>query len=242
MGATNGGIALFALVCAALCARRATGAMAAIAGLLATSAFAGAIGWAILDRTGLLCAMGGLALWFTGRRAASDWAAICATLLMLTAAGVGLAQLLGPPVSGMGLVAMSLSALVLLVHYSRNSRVGTGPYSGLAMRLAPVALAAGLALLLGLFWELLNRVFHHPAQSLLAQTVVVVITALTLTFWGHAAHRRSPLFCGLACMLLALVKVLLIDLTQLKSVSMLVSLVLVSLASVAVSFILRRRA
>ena len=109
------------------------------------------------------------------------------------------------------------------------------------MRLAPVALAAGLALLLGLFWELLNRVFQQPAQLLLSQTAVVVLTALGLTFWGHAAHRRSPLFCGLACMVLALGKVLLIDLVRLKSLYMLASLVLVGLASVAVSVILRRR-
>jgi hypothetical protein len=242
MGATNGGIALFALACVALGARRAADAASAIASMLATSAFAGAIGWALLDRTGFLCAIGGFALWFTGRRAATDWAAICATLLMLTAAGVGLAQLFRPPVAATGLAAMGLSTLILVVHYVRNSRVGTESYAGLAMRLAPVALAAGLALLLGLSWELLNRAFHQTGHLLLAQTMVVVITALTLTFWGHAAHRRSPLFCGLACMVLALVKVLLIDLTQLKSVSMLVSLVLVSLASVAVSFILRRRA
>jgi hypothetical protein len=240
-GATNGGIAVFALISAALCVRHAAETPAAIAGLLATSAFAGAIGWAILDRTGLLCAIAGFALWFTARRAAADWAAIFATLLMVAAAGVGLAQLLRPPVAAMGLAAMGLSALILVLHYVRNSRVGTEPYSGVAMRLAPVALAAGLALLLGLFWELLHRVFYQPAQLLLAQTVVVVITALALTFWGHAAHRRSPLFCGLACMVLALVKVLLIDLTQLKSVTMLASLVLASLASVAVSVILRRR-
>lgn len=109
------------------------------------------------------------------------------------------------------------------------------------MRLAPIALAAGFALLLGFFWELLNRAFAQPAQLLLSQTVVVVITALALTFWGHAVHRRSPLFCGLACMGLALAKVLLVDLMRLKSFNMLASVVLVGLASVAVSIILRRR-
>ena len=241
IGATTGGIAAFALGCVIVCARYATEATAGLAGMMATSAFAGAIGWAMLDRTGLLCAIGGMALWFAGRRAAPDWAAVFATLLMLAAAGVGLAQLLRPPVAATGLIAMSLSALVLVLHYVRNGRAGTEPYSGLAMRLAPVALAAGLALLLGLFWELLNRVFDQPAQLLLSQTVVVVITALALTFWGHAAHRRSPLFCGLACMALALAKVLLIDLMRLKSFNMLASLVLVGLASVAVSVILRRR-
>jgi len=241
MGATTGGIAGFALVCVLVGAHRAAGATAGIAGMLATSAFAGAIGYAMLDRTGLLCAIAGMALWFAGRRVASDWAAVFATLLMLAAAGVGLAQLLRPAVAAYGLIAMSLSALVLVLHYVRNGRAGTEPYSGLAMHLAPVALAAGLALLLGLFWELLNRVFDQPAQLLLSQTVVVVITALALTFWGHAAHRRSPLFCGLACMALALVKVLLIDLMRLKSFNMLASVVLVGLASVAVSVILRRR-
>jgi len=242
IGATTGGIAVVALVCVIVCTRFATEATAGLAGMIATSAFAGAIGGAVLDRTGLLCAIGGMALWFAGRRAASDWAAAFATLLMLAAAGVGLAQLLRPPVAAYGLIAMSLSALVLVLHYVRNGRTGTEPYSGLAMRLAPVALAAGLALLLGLFWELLNRVFDQPTQLLLSQTVVVVITALALTFWGHVAHRRSPLLCGLACMALALAKVLLIDLMRLKSFNMLASVVLVGLASVAVSVILRRRA
>ena len=241
IGASTGGIAAFALGCVIVLARRATDATAGLTGMMATAAFAGAIGWALLDHTGFLCAIGGMALWFTGRRAVSDWAAVFATLLMLAAAVVGLAQLLRPPVAASGLIAMLLSALVLMLHYVRNGRAGTGPCSGLAMRLAPVALSGALALLLGLSWELLNRVFDQPAQLVLSQTVVVVITALALTFWGHAAHRRSPLFCGLACMVLALGKVLLIDLMRLKSFNMLASLVLVGLASVAVSVILRRR-
>lgn len=241
IGATTGGIAVLALACVIVCSRLGSKATAGLAGLMATSAFAGAIGWAMLDRTGLLCVIGGMGLWWAGRRAASDWAAVFATLLMLAAASVGLAQLVRSPVSIPGLVAMSLSAAVLVVHYVRHGRTGTEPYSGLAMRLAPVALGAGLALLLGVFWELLNRAFEQPAQLLLSQTVVVVFTALALTFWGHATHRRSPLFCGLACMALALAKVLLIDLMRLKSLNMLASLVLVGLASVAVSVILRRR-
>lgn len=241
IGATTGGIALFALACVVVCARRAGEASAGLAGMIATAAFAGAIGGAMLDRTGLLCAVGGLALWFAGRRAATDWAAVFATLLMVAAAAVGLAQLFRAPIAATGLMAMAFSASILIAHYVRNGHAGAGPYSGLHMRLAPVALAAGLALLLGLFWELLNREFHEPAQLLLSQTVVVVITALALTFWGHAAHRRSPLFCGLACMALALAKVLLVDLMQLKSFNMLASLVLVGLACVAVSLILRRR-
>jgi hypothetical protein len=232
---------VLALACVIVCSRLGSKATAGLAGLMATSAFAGAIGWAMLDRTGLLCVIGGMGLWWAGRRAASDWAAVFATLLMLAAASVGLAQLVRSPVSIPGLVAMSLSAAVLVVHYVRYGRTGTEPYSGLAMRLAPVALGAGLALLLGVFWELLNRTFEQPAQLLLSQTVVVVFTALALTFWGHATHRRSPLFCGLACMALALAKVLLIDLMRLKSLNMLASLVLVGLASVAVSVILRRR-
>jgi hypothetical protein len=241
MGATTGGIAVLALACVILCARFLPEAIAGLAGIMATTAFAGAIGWGMLDRTGLICAVGAIALWFAGRRTASDWAAIFATLLMLAAAGVGLAQLLQPPVPVRGLMAMCLSALILVFHYVRNGRVGTEPYSGLGMRLAPVALGAGLALLLGLFWELLNRLFHQPVHLFMGQTVVMVITALALTFWGHVAHRLAALFCGLACMGLALVKVLLVDLIQLKSLSMLASLVLVSLASVAVSVILRRR-
>ncbi len=240
VGATTGGIAAFALICVVVFARRVDTADAGLVGMIATSALAGAIGWAMLDRTGLLCAVGGLALWFAGRRAASDWTAVFVTLLMLAAAGVGLAQLARPPVAVSGLTAMSLSALILVLHYVRNGHAGIAPYSGLAMRLAPISLASGLALLLGLFWQLVNRLFDQPAHLLLSQTVVLVITALALTFWGHAAHRRSPLFCGLACMALALVKVLLIDLMRLKSYSMLASLVLVGLASIAVSVILRR--
>jgi hypothetical protein len=241
IGATTGGIAVFALGCVIVCSRRATEATAGLAGMMATAAFAGAFGGSMVDHTGLVCALGGMALCFSGRRAAADWAAAFATLLMLAAAFVGLAQLLRPPVAPTGLIAMGLSALVLLLHYVRNGRAGAEPCSGLAMRLAPVALAAGLALLLGLFWELLNRAFVQPAQLHLSLTVVVVVTALTLTFWGHAAHRRSPLFCGLACMVVAIAKVLLIDLVSLKSFNMLASLVLVGLASVAISFILRRR-
>jgi hypothetical protein len=208
--------------------------------MMATSALAGAIGWPMLDHTGLLCVVGAMTLWLVGRRTASDWAALFSTVLMLAGAGVGLAQLLRPSVPPSGLIAMTLSALVLVLHYVRNGRAGLEPYSGLAMRLASFALAAGLALLLGLFWELLNRVFDQPAQVLLSQTIVVVITAVGLTFWGHAAHRRAVLFCGLACMALALAKVLLVDLIRLDSLHMLSSLVLVGLASVAVSIILRR--
>jgi hypothetical protein len=241
IGATTGGIAGFALVCVFICAHRVPTATAGLAGMIATAALAGAIGWGMLDRTGLLCVFGGMALWFAGRRPASDWAAIFVALLMLTAAGVGLAQLPRPPVAPSGLIAMSISALVLVLHYMRNSRAGIEPYSGVAMRLAPVALAAGLALLLGVSWELLNRLFDQPAQLLLSQTVMLVITALALTFWGHVARRRSALFCGLACMALALAKVLLIDLMRLKSFNMLAALVLVGFASVAVSVILRRR-
>jgi len=241
MGVTTGGIAVFAVGCLVFWERRAPEAAAGFVGVMATAAFAGAIGWPMLDHTGLLCAIGGLALWFAGCRVAPDWAAALATLLMAAAAAVGLAQLLQPPVAASGLVAMAASAAVLVLHYVRNGRTGAGPYSGLAMRLAPVALSAGLALLLGLAWELLNRMFQQPARLLLGQTAVVVLTALGLTFWGHVAHRRSPLFCGLACMVLALGKVLLIDLMRLKSLYMLASLVLVGLASVAVSVILRRR-
>lgn len=241
IGPTTGGIAAFALACVIVGARYANGATPGLTGMMATAAFAGALGWAMLDRTGLLCAVGGVALWFAGRRAAPDRTAVFATLLMLASAGAGLAQLLRPPVPATGLAAMGLSALALVLHYVRNGHSGSEPYSGLHMRLAPVALAAGLALLLGLFWELLNRTFPQPAQVLLSQTVVVALTALALTFWGHASHRRSPLFCGLACMALALAKVLLFDLVRLRSFNMLASLVLVSLASVAVSVILRRR-
>ena len=241
IGATTSGIGAFALGSVIVCSRCAREASQGLAGMMATVAIAGAIGWALSDHTGLLCAIGGMALWFAGRRAAPDWAAAFATFLMVVAAVVGLVQLVRPPVAASGLIAMSLSALVLVHHYVRNGRESAEPYSSLAMRLAPVALGAGLALLLGLFWELLNRVFDQPAQLLLSQTVVVVITALALTFWGHAAHRRSPLFCGLACMVLAIAKVLLLDLVRLKSFTMLASLILVGFASVAVSVILRRR-
>jgi len=45
----------------------------------------------------------------------------------------------------------------------------------------------------------------------------------------------------MACMVLALAKVLFVDLVRLKSLNMLASLVLVGLASIAISVILRRR-
>lgn len=240
-GPTMGGIAAFALVCVILHAHRNTQGTAGLAGMMATSALAGAIGWALLDRTGLLCVLGGMALWWGGRRAAPDWAALLSTLLMLAAAGIGLGQLLRPPVPIHGLIAMAVSAMLLVFHYVRNSRPDLEETPELPMRLAPIALAAGLALLLGLFWDVLNRVFDQPVRLLLSQTILLVMTALALTFWGHATHRRSPLFCGLSCMALALAKVLLVDLVRLKSFSMLASLVLVSLASVAISVILRRR-
>jgi hypothetical protein len=139
------------------------------------------------------------------------------------------------------MMAIALSAALLLFHYVRNGRLATDPYAGLAMRLAPIALSAGLLLLLGLFRELLNRVVREPQHLLLAQTTVVVSTALGLTLWGHVGRRRSALFCGLGCMGLALAKVLLVDLIRLKSTYMLTSVVLVGLASVGVSIILRRR-
>lgn len=240
-GATAGGIAVFALACAAFAARRAPDAAAGLAGLLATAALSGSVGWPMLDATGLACAVGGTSLWFAGRRVAADWSAASASLLLLTAAATGLALLLRPPVPLSGMIAVPLSALLAAGHYLRCSRVGGGPRQDLASRLAPVALAAGLALLLGFFREVLGRLLVQPSHLLLGQTLVLAATALALTFWGHAAHRRSPLFFGLACMVLTLAKVLLVDLVRLKSLNMLASLVFVGLASVAISVILRRR-
>lgn len=241
IGVTNGAIAAFAVGCVMFLSVRAPSATAGLAGVMATAALAGAIGGPMLDPTGLSCVFGGLALWFAGRRSAAGSAAVFATVLMLTAAGVGLAQLLRPPVTTSGLLAMSLSGLVLVFHYMRNSRTGNAPYSGIAMRLAPVSLAAGLSLLLGFSWVLLNRVFVQPPVLLLSQTSVLVITAVVLTCWGHAARRRTALLCGLGCLALALAKVLLMDLILLKSLNMLLALILVGFACVAVSVILRHR-
>jgi hypothetical protein len=161
----------------------------------------------------------------------------------MTAAAVqGLAQILQPPIVASGLIATASTALILTSFYAANGRSGDASSSRLVVRLAPVSLAFGVAMVVALCWELLNDVIQQPAALLLSRTVMLVITALALTMWGHAARRRAALCCGLGCMGLALAKVMLIDLVTLKSLSMLASLVVVAMASVAVSVILRRRA
>jgi hypothetical protein len=121
-----------------------------------------------------------------------------------------------------------------VIVYARQAPDAT---PGLTGMMATAVLAG--TMLLGLFWEL--RVVREPQHLLLAQTTVVVSTALGLTLWGHVGGRRPALSCGLGCMGLALAKLLLVDLIRLKSAYMLTSLILVGLASVGVSIILRRR-
>ena len=101
---------------------------------------------------------------------------------------------------------------------------------------------SGLLVLLALFRGLAHKLFPEPAAFLLAQTAILTMTAVILTFRGQTRHQRAIMYIGLLCMFVSLVKVGFSDLRQLTGLYLLASIVLLGLSSVAISLILRRRA
>jgi hypothetical protein len=234
-------VSALALVRVAWASRASSSASAGVAGMAATAAVAGAVGWTMLDPTGVLCALAGAAVWAAGRRVVPTWAAACAIVLMVAAATGALTRLLAPPVTVAGLAAGLVLAAILLLHYLRTGRVGDEAHTGLAERLAPLALAPALLVLYAVLREAARRLLPGAESFLLAQTGILTLTAIGLTFWGHARHRRAVFNCGVVSMAIALLKVGLVDLMKLHGLHLLASVVLLGVSSVAVSMILRRR-
>lgn len=234
-------VATLALALLPLIATRGALLAPATAGLTATATVAGLVGWPSLDTSGLLCALAGTALWLTASRAPTAWSAGGAILLMGEGAALHLYRLLSGPAPRTILAAGLLLAALLILHYLRSGRIKPTESGTTAQLLAPVALAAGLLVLLALFREVARRLIMDESLFLLAQTAVLSGTAVGLTAWGHVSHRRAVFYSGVVCMVLALAKVGLVDLLQLKSLYLLASVIFIGLSSVAVSLILRRR-
>lgn len=213
-----------------------------IVGLAATAVISGATGWLLLDPSGVLCALAGLALWTAARRSQPHraWSTVSATILLTAAAIRGVFTLMQTD-SSYALCAGALLAAILLLHFWRNGYSCDGTPDSLAHGSAALVLATGLLVLFAVLRGIAGRLLPDPASFQLVQTGILAVAAILLTFRGHAAQPRAVLYAGLVCMLLALVKIGLIDLRQLNGVHLLASLVLLGISSVAVSIILRQR-
>ena len=211
--------------------------------MAATAVIAGAIGWLMLDSSGVLCALAGVALWAAPRRSPSHppWATAAAVILMTAAAIRGVIHLADPGASSHSLITGVVLAVVLLIHYLFTDRPRSGAPAGLAQHVAPLVLAAGLVVLCAVLRDGARRLLPEPASFQLAETGIVAAAAVGLTFCGRAWHRRAVMYSGLACMFVSLAKVGLIDLNRLSGFHLLTSIVLLGLSSAGVSVCLRRR-
>ena len=228
-----------------LATRACPAAAAGVTGLAATATIAGLVGWPLLDASGVLCALAGLALWTVapGGPSRPAWAAGSAVVLLSAAAVRGVVHLVHTGMEPLPMLAGALLAALLLVHYLRTDRPLPGSPSGTAQHVAPVILAAGLLVLFAILRALASGFLSAaPASFQLAQTGILTGAAVVLTFCGKASQRRAVLYGGLACMLISLVKVGVIDLSRLSGIRLLMSIVLLGLSSVGVSVILRHRA
>ncbi|MCE9616684.1 MAG: hypothetical protein K8T26_20610 [Lentisphaerae bacterium] len=214
----------------------------ALAGLAVTASVAGVIGWSGLDPGGALAAVAGLALWQAAGRSRASWSALPVALLMLAGAGTGLVRHVREAATWPGMASGVLLAAILLVHYQRTGRTRADVTRGdAAARLSPAILAGGLLVALAVSRALLHRWVPEAATFLLAQTGLLAAAAMALSYWGHMGDRRPVVYSGLGCMLVAMGKVVLLDLVRLKDVRLLAAVVMLGLASVVVSRILRRR-
>lgn len=213
------------------------------AGLAATAVIAGSIGWLLLDPSGVFCALAGMALWAAARQTfpRPAWSTVSATLLLTAATIRGVWPLVSAETPVYALLAGALLTAILLFHFLRNNTSRAEPSDGLIQGSATLALAAGLLMLLAVLRGIVCRLLPDPTSCQLAQTGILTMIAILLTFCGHAARRRAILYAGLSCMLVALVKVGLVDLRLLNGLPLLASIVLLGLASVGVSVILRQR-
>ena len=228
----------------ALAVRACPAATAGVTGLAATATLAGIVGWPLLDASGVLCALAGLTLWTVapGGRSRPAWAAVSAVVMLSAAAAWGVVHSVRAGLEPLPLLAGAFLAALLIIHYLRTGRSWPGMPSGPAQHVAPVVLVAGLLVLFAVLRALMSGLLSAPAPFQLAQTVVLTGAAVVLTRCGQVSQRRAILYAGLACMLISLVKVGLIDVRQLSGLRLLVSIVCLGLSSVGVSVILRQRA
>lgn len=240
------GVSAAALVATVFTARLRPQAVAGAAGTAATCVVAGLAGGSMLDPSGILCALSGMALWMAapGRGSRPAWAIGASVVLLLGAGTLGVIHVTAPDASStLRWSAGGLLAVLLLAHYIRAGMPdadGTGP--GPAARYgAPLTLIAGLCVLFAVLRSVTRGLLPDPHSAQLAQTLILAGGAVVLTYWGHSSRRRAVLYAGLACMFIALLKVGLADLGQLAGLRLLASIVALGLSSVAVSVIMRQR-
>ena len=225
-------------------ATQAPNALAGITGMAATAVIAGAPGWLLFDPSGGLCAFAGLAIWAAARPSQFHpaWSTVSAAILLMAAAICGVFHLVLADTSPSALLPGALLAAILLVYFLRTGRPKTESTGDLEPIIRIMGFVSGLLVLLALFRGLAHKLFPEPAAFLLAQTAILTMTAVILTFRGQTRHQRAIMYIGLLCMFVSLVKVGFSDLRQLTGLYLLASIVLLGLSSVAISLILRRRA
>lgn len=211
-------------------------------GLAWTAALAGAIGWLLLDPTGVICALAGVALWLAMRRTQSPWAAGSTVILPIAAAIRGALPAARASASRHAMLAGEMLAAVILIHYLWTERSRSKTPDGSTSYPSPLVLAAGLFALFATLRGVAHGLFSDPDSSQLAQTSVLAGAAVFLTFIGRIAHRPAVVYSGLTCMVLVLGKVGLVDLLHLSGIRLLASIILVGLSSVGVSLSLRHGA
>ena len=235
-------VSTLTIVALALTARMLPTTTAAAAGLAVTAAVSGAIGWSMLDASGILCAIAGIGLGMAAAKHYPSWAAGTAVFLLSTGAIRGLLHVIDPAAPVHSLLAATFLAALLILHYLHTERPeGDDARPGLPRLLAPVVLVASLSVLFVILRTSAHRLFKDPALFQLSQTGILILTAVLLTFWGQAGRRQSVKYVGLACMVVALAKVGLRDLSQLRGVLLISAVLMLGLSSVAVSWIMRRR-
>lgn len=242
LAATAAGVSALAIALVWAWQRRGASAAAGVAGAGGAAVLAGILGWPAVDSAGVLCAMAGIALWHASGREGPVWAAWGVTLMLATSAATGVLHLARGTNAVSELAAGAVLGVLLLLHYHLAGRGGKNVPRSLGARLSPVALLGGLILCLGVARGVLHRAIPDTDTCLLAQTAALGLAAIVLTFLGRRTGRRPVVYSGLACMGAALVKVAVVDLVQLKSLRLLAAVILLGGASVAISFILRRKA
>ena len=241
LASATAALATLATILAARLHPEATGSLS---GLAATAVITGTIGWLQLDASGALCALAGLTLWAAVRRRNHPqplWSTVAATLLLTAAAIRGVVHLVASTPSAGAMGCGALLTAMLLTYFLWSSRTHTTEVDPVEHGCGALILAAGLLVLFAVLRGIASRLLPEPASFQLSQTGILSLTALLLTYRGHAVNRRSVLYAGLTCMLLALAKIGLIDLRQLNGIHLLSSIVILGLSSVGVSLILRQR-
>jgi hypothetical protein len=218
--------------------RRGLASRAFAAGLLLAGALAGSAGAWAADPRGLAAATLALLLWEAGCRWSPGGAAAGSVLLVAAGGFAAVARTLG---AGAGHAAGLTSLVVagLLLGLAERVRRRTPDAGGW---LSPVALVAALGTLFASLRAVAEAALDTPGHFQLAQTAILAASAYLLTAAGRRFRRMDLEICGLGCMLLALLKGVLFDLFRLTGPTLLASVVLLGVTSIAVSAALRKKA